>query len=286
MELGGPSTMAELVMNPASVATVLALPCGSPNRATVLTRLRAFQRLCQLGASPAVHRGRLDSLDERMPARFSRGWYDAGIAVGGTRATHRRRAPTIEPRELVKIVRRGGAVSTEGAALLGLLCFSGLRVGEVRTLRWPSLSWNGAAESWEASVRRKGRRGLRFLIVGPGAHALTNWRLESIPTQHEAVFGAQRNGEPLSERGFRKRVAAALKDAGYPSTRHAQIQSAFAAWLCESGLTDHEIKVVMGRREVRSVDRLLFAHRALAAQRQLAEQMEGAPLGSGSIGSY
>ncbi len=65
-----------------------------------------------------------------------------------------------------------------------------------------------------------------------------------------------------------------------------QIQSAFAAWLHESGLTDHEIKVVMGRREVRSVDRLLFAHRALAAQRQLAEQMEGASLGSGSIGSH
>ena len=92
---------------------------------------------------------RLDALDERLPARCSRGWYDAGIAVGGTRATQRRRAPTIEPRELVKIVRRGGAGSTEGAALLGVLCFSGLRVGEGRTLRWPSLRWNGAAESWE-----------------------------------------------------------------------------------------------------------------------------------------
>ena len=286
MELGGSGTLAELVMDPASVATALACPCGSPSRATVLTRLRAFQRLCQLGVAAEVHRTRLDALDERLPARFSRGWYDAGIAVGGTRATHRRRAPTIEPRELVEIMRRGGAGSTEGAALLGVLCFSGLRVGEVRTLRWPSLRWNGAAESWDASVRRKGRRGLRFLIVGPGAHALTNWRLESIPAQQEAVFGAQRNGEPLSERGFMKRVAAALKDAGSPSTHHAQIQSAFAAWLHESGLTDHEIKVVMGRREVRSVDRLLFAHRALAAQRQLAEQMEGAPLGSGSIGSH
>ena len=286
MELGGHGTLAELVTDPASVATALASPARSPSKATMQTRLRAFQRLSGLGVSEDAHRSRLDALDERLPARFSRGWYDAGIAVGGTRATQRRRAPTIEPRELVEIVRRGGARSTEGAALLGVLCFSGLRAGEGRTLRWADLSWNGAAESWEASVRRKGRRGLRFLIVGPGAHALTNWRLESIPTQHEAIFGAQRNAEPLSERGFRKRGAAALMDAGYPSTRHAQIQSAFAAWLCESGLTDHEIKVVMGRREVRSVDRLLFAHRALAAQRQLAEQMEGAPLGSGSIGSH
>ena len=190
---------------------------------------------------------RLDALDERLPARCSRGGYDAGIAVGGTRATQRRRTPTIEPRELVAIVRRGGAGSTEGAALLGVLCFSGLRVGgglrvgEGRTLRWPSLRWNGAAESWEASVRRKGRRGLRFLIVGPGAHALTNWRLESILAQQEAVFGAQRTGEPLSERGFRKRVAAGLRDAGSPSTRHTSIASTTDVPDCQTGIAAAQV---------------------------------------------
>ena len=283
IELGGPCTLAALMTNPAGAAPALASPVGLPSKATVLKRLRAFQHLSGLGVSQDVHRGRLDALDESLPARLSRGWHDAGIAVGRVRATQRRWAPTVEPRDLESVVRRGGEESAEAAALLGVLCFSGLRVGEVRTLRWAALHWNGAAESWEASVRRKRRRGLRFFVVGPGAHALTNWRLASRSAQQEAVFGAQRTGQPLSERGFRKRVAAGLRDAGSPSTRHTQIQSAFAAWLSASGLTEHEIKVVMGRREVKSVDRLLLPHRTLAAQRRIAAQVEGRVFGSASV---
>ena len=42
-------------------------------------------------------------------------------------------------------------------------------------------------------------------------------------------------------------------------------------------------KVVMGRREVRSVDRLLVPHRTLAAQRRIAAQVDGLVFGSASV---
>ncbi len=286
IESGKARTLAELVMDPSSAASALTCPTGSPGRASMQTRLRAFQRLSGLGVSDAERRARLEVLDGSLPSRRSRGWHDAGIAVAGLRGTGRCRTSTIDPSALEAIVLGSGVRANDDSALLGALCFSGLRVAEVRMLRWGDLIWNGAAESWEASVQRTGRRGLRFLIVGPGAQTMTNWRLESRADDDQAVFGARDSGKPLSARGFRRRVDFALTQAGHPSTRHSQIQSAFAGWLSASGFTDHEIKVVMGRREVRSVDRLLFAHRALAAQRQLAEQMEGAPLGSGSIGSH
>ena len=265
---GGPKSLEALMADLPATARLLAAPDRPCHASTIQTRLRAFQRLLGLGVAEQKHRQRLEVLDEHLPTRRTSEWHQAGILLGGHPAPSRKRFPSLDPGDLERIIQESIQQSAEAGALAGALCFSGLAADEVRTLRWSQVRWQGAAESWEVSLQRRKRRH-RLLIIGPGAQALTAWRLDPMGVDSDLIVPGKTGKDPLSPRGFRKRVKRILKAAGYPSYPRSTFVSACAAWLSEKGFTDHEVKVLLGRRRVKTIDGLLAPHRRLAAQRRV-----------------
>ena len=138
------------------------------------------------------------------------------------------------------------------------------------SLIWANLRWEQDLEGWSASVERGGRR-TRLSIFGPGATALIRLKATFSDDPHMSVwvFPGPRNG-PLTTRQIRKIVLAACAAVGFPRADRTTLISALAAHLHTLGLTDHEIAIAIGKQDLRTVDRLLAPHVALAGQRKVA----------------
>ncbi len=83
-----------------------------------------------------------------------------------------------------------------------------------------------------------------------------------------------RPGAPLSYRAARDVLTDACRRAGLPPATAAELRAGCAWWLRAQGLAEHEAMGVLGLARVRSVDRLLAPHRALAAQRRAREVVD------------
>jgi len=280
-----PLPLVDLFHDLNALARVLCEPSLPISRSTGRVRLIATQRFIA-ATSPIFGRDAgtdLARLDALLPARPRTGWHDAGTLVAGTRTRRHRRAPTLSPFDLLRILEfvpsDGEAFrAVRNCALVALHCFSGLRAEEIAALHWEGIEHqvvDGAIEI-AAWVERDSRR-VRLPIPGPAAAAMTayeNLMHDRAGACVGAVFRRDlSNPRPLGYRAVRDVVVRACREAGYGPVASVELRAAFAAWLRSRGLSDHEVAEVLGVARVRSVDRLLARHVALAAQRAVREQL-------------
>ena len=276
LRIGGPATLNDIIDAPAHAGLLLVEPGTTVGRSTMLTRLRALQRLMMLGVSRAVAEERLHALDASLGARPSNEWHEAGVLVGGRRQRASQRT-TLPPSALESILDAAADESIEAGALAGLLCFSAVPIDRVCALRWDDLRWGAGALTCEVAVDVGGNE-RRFFVLAPGVAAMLRLYVDSAERSADSVlFEGRTPGKPVTDRAVRARLARWGRTAGWPGARRQDLVSALAAWLSDRGIDDHSIKVALGRRRVKSVDALLEPHRRLDAQlqtqRALAEEL-------------
>ena len=282
---GRPLPLATAFADIALVGRALREPRAPISRSTGRTRLRATQRFLRivgprLGRDPASDLAALDAL---LPARPASCWHSAGTIVAGEAGRRRRRGPTLDGADLRRIVDGAGDGGGESAvrdrALAAILCFSGLRVEEVVALRWEDVETRLSPTGHyglTAAVERRGRR-LRLPLPGPSADALEALRESagrSSRGESGHLFRASRG--PDRQLGYwaaRNVLVEACRRAGLPPAESSELRAGCAHWLRAQGLSEHEVRSVLGLARVRSVDRLLARHGALDAQRRVREQV-------------
>lgn len=276
---GGPATIPELLAAPPSLARVLATPQTAISRSTALARLRAVQTALLLWFGKSEGARMVQQLDELLPSDRTGEWHRSGVLIGGQRSRRRPQSVTVDPTDLGAIIAAAGQGKDEDrvvrdSALVATLCFSGLRIEEVRSLSWTNLRWEPDLEGWSAPVERGGRK-TRLGVFGPGAAELIRLRATLVddPRVSAWVFPAAQGGA-LSTRQIRKLLLAACTGVGFPHADRTTILSALAAYLHAQGLTDHEIAIAIGKQDLRTVDRLLAPHTALEGQRKVADAQE------------
>lgn len=280
-----PLSLAALFGDLGAVAHALCEPRVPIARSTGRARLIAAQRFIAV-VCPAFgcdSRADLARLDALLPVRPCTGWHDAGTLVAGVPTRRRRRGPTLFPLDLLRIVEfvpRGThrCRAARDRTIVALHCFSGLRAEEITALRWERVE-RGTVDGVEeiaAWVERDGHL-LPLPIPGPAAEAMARYANvvhDLVGACADAVFRRNLSSPlPLGYRAIRNIVVRACREAGYGPAASVELRAAFAAWLRSRGLSDHEVAAVLGVGRVRSVDRLLARHVALAAQRAVRERM-------------
>ena len=262
-------SLREALSDISALAGVLTAPAKTPSESTALIRLGAINAALLLSFGEEEGRARINQLDRMLPQRTGVEWYQSGVILAGERKRRRAQSPTIEPEDLRRVIDAAGLGKREERALRDQLlvaveCYSGLEAGEIRLLRWSDLRWETEAESWSVAVERAGRR-TRLAVFGVAASLLIRHRLEVSATS-EYVFSNSR-GEPLAARQARRIVLDACAAAGFPHAARSTLLSAAAEYLSVAGLRDHDLAVVLGVTDMRTINRLLKPHQRLAAQR-------------------
>jgi integrase len=126
--------------------------------------------------------------------------------------------------EIAKLVR--AASSERWRAALGLAGFAGLRLGEIRALRWADIDLAAGAISINASMGRnaiagppKTEAGRRVVPIVPALRRLlAAWRLRSPHTRPHDLVVCTAEGDPVQERNIRRALDAAKGTAGLDAT--------------------------------------------------------------------
>ena len=269
-------SLKELCRDPMRAARLIEESAGAGlSRATVMTRVRAFQRLLMMELDDGQARSAIARFRAGFPNRPARGWHDSGVDFPGNQRQSLVPGPTPGPRDIERIVLAAASVNPGMGAVVAVVCFSALDVEMIVTLKWTDLIWrdSGLTPFWEVVRRNRGHE-THYYIVGPGSSLLLRWGLASGLQRDSYVFPGRNQSTPISVRGFRYKLKAACSLAGWPGVTRSQLASALAMWLREQGLDDHSIRLTLGRRRVTSVDRLLRRHLQLEAQRRVDKSME------------
>ena len=276
---GGPVPAARLAAVPERLAGVLCEPAAVVALSTARSRYVAVQRFVRfLSRQRGTHTdadAALAVVAARLPTRASAGWHTEGVVLGGARGRRRRRGPTLLAADLCAIadgIENSGFRGTRDRALVALHCFSGLRPGEIVSLAWEQLGEGLLAYRYGGLTARvsRGGREVSLILLPQAATPVAALRELAAATGHPsgAVFrrcvGSPR---PLTERAAHAVVRRSQEAAGLPPVGAAGLRAAFAQWLRSAGLSDHEVRDVLGLARVRTVDQLLQPHAALEAQR-------------------
>lgn len=265
-------TLAAVLSDVPALSAVLTAPARPPSATTALVRLGAINAALVLLFGDQEGRRRIDELDCALPRRAGAEWHQSGVILASNRARRRAQSPTVEPDDLSHIVDVAGAGKRGSRALRDQLlvathCYSGLDAGEIRLLRWADLRWESEAESWSVAVVRAGKP-TRILIFGPAASLLIRRRLKASASADHVFINSR--AEPLTERQVRRIVLKACTVAGFVSAARSTLLSAAAAYLNVAGLRDHDLAIVLGITDMRTINRLLKPHQVLAAQRRVS----------------
>lgn len=267
IQRGTGGSLLDIVSNPALAGGLFTEPSRPCHKSTWETRLRALQRLFLLGVSPEEGRRRLDVLDGVLPMRSSRGWHDAAVRAGGQEGRVIQR-PTLGVEVLRDIFDAAANESVESEALAGLLCFSAIPLASICALQWGELSWGTDRLDCTVTLGR-GRARRQYLVTGPAAGTLIRLYVGVRGDDSSFVFPGRTIGSPLTTRAARGRMAGWASTAGQANVTRHGLTSALAESLRAAGLDDPSTQLVLGRRQTRSVDRMLAPHRRLENQRRV-----------------
>ena len=266
----------DLFDRPSKAAELIEFAGQLTGRSTVLTRYRALKRLVMSQLGDGGGRNWITALQSSLPKKKSSGWHDSGLSLPGSRKQVRPRSPTPDHDAIEAILQLAVARSSLDGAIAGLICFSGLELGELCGLRWSDVTWRDDGESafCEVTVLRRRRRAT-CLIVPMGARPLLSLALTSGLRPDNYVLPGRKEGEHLSKGAIRNRIKWMCEGAGWPGLTLSQLTAAFAVWLRGRGYDDHSIRLILGRRRTATVDRLLRDHERIASQIHVDCAMEG-----------
>ena len=283
-EIGGgtPAPPVTLLDEPDRLVSALREPRGPVSLSTVRARYIASQRFIRFLARAA---GRdpeavLSRVAAGLPKRATASWHTDATVLAGTRGRRRHRGPTLSGADLhsiVEAVDRPGLTGARDRALVALHCFSGARPGEIVGLTWEQLGEGLQAyrhDGLTAKVRRAERE-VHLILVPEAAAPLKRlrdlWIAAGLRPGGAVFRRSLRNTHALTPRAANDSLRKAIAAAGLPPVTAAGLRAAFAHWLRTIGLSDHEVRGVLGLVRVRSVDQLLRPHAALDAQRIVKE---------------
>ncbi len=260
----GPATLAALLGAPVRLAQLLVTPPAPISRSCGRSRLLAIQRFWRLLHS-TLGWNVVDltaELDGELPRSAARDWFATHLVVGGDLRQRRSPTPTLSPALLMR-----------HAAILALLCFSGLRMQDLAVLTWDDLIAVILPSGQVGQAIRLVRRGtlVQLLLLDPAMEALRAWEAfrKAEGFRSGAVFCALPGpSRPLGYQSLRRIVRAACCAVGLPPEVASDLRSTFAYWLHCNGFTPHQIAALLGVAHVRTVDALLRGHLALDAQRR------------------
>jgi integrase len=135
-----------------------------------------------------------------------------------------REVEALTAEQIASLVR--AASSERWRAALGLAGFAGLRLGEIRGLRWGDVDLAAGTISVGRSMGRDGmtvppktKAGLRVVPIVPALRRmLVAWRLRSPHTRPDELVIATTKGGPVQERNVRRALDAAKEKAGLDET--------------------------------------------------------------------
>jgi integrase len=152
-----------------------------------------------------------------------------------------------------------GAYELLDRALFLVAAMTGLRLGELRALRWRDVDW--AAQ--RIRVRRnyvrgtygtpKSRRSSRSVpLADEPAGALDRlYTVSRLQGDDDLVFGEPDTGEPLRDRALARRYRRALKAAGLdPTHRFHDLRHTFGTAMAAAGVAPRRLQEWMGHRHL------------------------------------
>lgn len=176
------------------------------------------------------------------------------------------RAPRAEHREQVRplapvtVERIRGELDAEGAALVAVLAYAGLRPGELRALRWGDvrertiLVQRGADPTGKAkATKTRSVRTVRLLT--PLGADLKAWRLASEQPDSAALVFARDDGEPWTKDDWDVWRANAWRTVCEraklsPMPRPYDLRHSFASLLLAEGRAVHYVAAQLGHSPV------------------------------------
>jgi integrase/recombinase XerC len=161
----------------------------------------------------------------------------------------------LDPDEMTRLVEipADDAIGKRDRALLELMYSSGLRLSEVRLLRWRELDL-------DAGMVRVTGKGAKVRIVPVGRHAcaaLRAWREESQPANATAHADAQspvfpgRGGAPIGPRAIQLRLRQLAKQQGIWKRVHPHLlRHSFASHVLESSGDLRGVQELLGHADI------------------------------------
>jgi hypothetical protein len=279
-EGGGPTTLAELVQSPDFVVKLFR---EWPKKTdTGFAYLRSFLRLMRLVVEDESARTALEEtvLGGLWPTPLDRrNWTKVPRTVGGTKIVDARR-PILWASDLNSIVEAAGKPARDEQArvrqraAVALLCYSGLKPGQLPLLKRGQIVWLPENEPWCAVARDVERHG-RLLSVpialAASDHLRALWDSEAGAGPDDYLLGSSRSGRPMSYTWLRRVVSKAVERAGLPLCDDVALKRAYVASLKLSGVPDYVSRDALGFRYVASVDSNFTRHAWAIGQRKMAE---------------
>jgi integrase len=171
-----------------------------------------------------------------------------------------RNARTIERLDAARLERLLASTPTERwKAAIALAGIAGLRLGEVRGLKWGDVSFEENALDVSRSLLPNGtpkgtksKAGERTVALFPELrNLLLKWKVRSPRTDPEDYVVCTHNGAPMEQRNLRRALQKAKNAAGLEATEgrlswHSLRHSAGSIWLTEYGLPVTTVSAMLG----------------------------------------
>ena len=167
----------------------------------------------------------------------------------------------LDPSEVALLSANAGG--TQDAALFGVAAFTGLRLGELRGLRWGDVDWMHRLVHVRRSYTRhqvgppKSGKVRSVPLVDQAAKALDGLSRRERWTGEEDLVFVNEVGEPFEESAMRRRFYAALKRAGLGHIRFHDLRHTFGTIAVQAfPLTD--VKAFMGHADIQTT--MIYVH--------------------------
>jgi integrase len=178
-----------------------------------------------------------------------------------------------------------GAARPQERALIGLLCFTGLRPGEGYALDWSAVDLEAGClrvlRSWD-------HRGQKFVepktAAGVRVVPLSGWLVSELTahkerTGSEGLVFANRNGKPMNPSNVRRDIWMPLKKrAGVPGLDLYSLRHTFASLGRTAGESAFNVSRMMGHSRSTLVDQV-YAHSMQSGMASVAENVTARALG-------
>ena len=151
------------------------------------------------------------------------------------------------------------------AELIRVAAYTGLRLGELRELRWRDIKWEESAivisRSLSAGVEREGtksRRNRRFGLAQPAADALHRLSQRESFTEPDHLVFCSPIGRRIDDAALRKRYKRAQMAAGVPELRLHDLRHSFGSLLAAGGVDLVNIQGAMGHSQIQTT--MIYMH--------------------------